>query len=36
LILLVSNRFENVRVFAPRPCFDITTWWVPTARQKYR
>ena len=35
VILLVSNRFENVKMFAPRPCFDITTWWVPRYRQKY-
>jgi peptide/nickel transport system substrate-binding protein len=35
-ILLVSNRFQNVRMFAPRPCFDVTTWWVPDPLQKYR
>jgi peptide/nickel transport system substrate-binding protein len=35
-ILLVSNRFQNVRIFAPRPCFDVTTWWVPKPFQKYR
>jgi peptide/nickel transport system substrate-binding protein len=35
VILLISNRFENVKMFAPRPCFDITTWWVPRDRQKY-
>jgi peptide/nickel transport system substrate-binding protein len=34
-ILLVSNRFHNVKIFPPRPCFDITTWWVPHYRQKY-
>jgi peptide/nickel transport system substrate-binding protein len=34
-ILLVSDRFQNVRTFAPRPCFDITTWWVPRDLQKY-
>jgi peptide/nickel transport system substrate-binding protein len=34
-ILLVSNRFENVKVFAPRPCYDVTSWWVPKDRQKY-
>lgn len=34
-ILLVSDRFQNVRTFAPRPCFDITTWWVPKELQKY-
>ncbi len=36
LILLVSNRFQNVKVFTPRPCFDITTWWVPRDEQKYK
>ena len=34
-ILLISNRFQNVKIFAPRPCFDITTWWVPKPLQKY-
>jgi hypothetical protein len=24
-----------VKIFPPRPCFDITTWWVPHYRQKY-
>jgi peptide/nickel transport system substrate-binding protein len=35
VILLVSDRFQNVRTFAPRPCFDISTWWVPAGKQKY-
>jgi peptide/nickel transport system substrate-binding protein len=35
-ILVVSKRFQNVKVFAPLPCFDVTTWWVPPALQKYR
>jgi peptide/nickel transport system substrate-binding protein len=35
VILLVSDRFENVKMFAPRPCFDITTWWVPRDQRKY-
>ena len=35
VILLVSDRFENVKIFAPRPCFDLTTWWVPRNEQKY-
>jgi len=35
MILLVSNRFQNVKIFTPRPCFDITTWWVPKDEQKY-
>jgi len=34
-IMLRSNRFQNVNIFTPRPCFDVTTWWVPTAQQKY-
>jgi peptide/nickel transport system substrate-binding protein len=36
VILLVSKRFQDVKIFAPRPCFDITSWWVPPALQKYR
>ncbi len=36
LILIVSDRYRNVRTFAPRPCFDITTWWVPPGLQKYQ
>jgi peptide/nickel transport system substrate-binding protein len=35
VILLVSDRFQNVKMFAPRPCFDITTWWVPRDEQRY-
>jgi len=35
VILLVSNRFQNVKTFAPRPCFDLSTWWVPRPMQKY-
>ena len=35
-ILLISDRFHNVKMFAPRPCFDITTWWTPRYRQKYK
>jgi peptide/nickel transport system substrate-binding protein len=35
VILVVSNRFENVKMFAPRPCFDLMTWWTPRYRQKY-
>jgi peptide/nickel transport system substrate-binding protein len=35
LILVVSDRYQNVKTFTPRPCFDITTWWVPRAMQKY-
>jgi peptide/nickel transport system substrate-binding protein len=35
-IMLRSNRFQNVNIFTPRPCFDISTWWVPTAQQKYQ
>jgi peptide/nickel transport system substrate-binding protein len=35
-IMLRSNRFQNATIFTPRPCFDVTTWWVPTALQKYR
>jgi len=34
-ILVVSNRFENVKIFVPRPCYDVTTWWVPKDKQKY-
>jgi peptide/nickel transport system substrate-binding protein len=34
-ILLVSKRFHDVKTFAPRPCFDLSTWWVPRDEQKY-
>jgi peptide/nickel transport system substrate-binding protein len=34
-ILLVSNRYQNVQVFAPIPCFDATKWWVPGPEQRY-
>lgn len=36
VILLVSDRFQNVKMFTPRPCFDITMWWVPRYLQRYR
>ena len=35
-ILLVSDRFQNVKTFAARPCFDISEWWVPLDQQKYK
>ena len=34
-IMVRSNRFQGVSLFAPRPCYDITTWWVPKAMQVY-
>jgi len=34
-IAIISDRFQNVKMFAPRPCFDITMWWVPRYMQKY-
>ncbi len=34
-IMLISDRFHNVKMFAPRPCYDITDWWVPKYRQKF-
>jgi peptide/nickel transport system substrate-binding protein len=36
VILLISNRFQNVKMFVPRPCFDTATWWVPPEWQRYR
>ena len=35
LIMVVDDRFQNVNTFAPRPCFDPATWWVPRPLQKY-
>jgi peptide/nickel transport system substrate-binding protein len=35
-IMIRADRFQDVKIFTPRPCFDISTWWVPTATQKYR
>ena len=35
-LAVVSDRYQNVKIFAPRPCFDITTWWVPKPLQEYR
>lgn len=35
-ILVIDDRFQNVNMFVPRPCFDLMTWWVPRDRQKYR
>jgi peptide/nickel transport system substrate-binding protein len=35
-ILLTSDRYQNVNIFSPRPCFDIMAWWVPKYRQKYK
>ena len=34
-IMLVSDRYQNVQTFVPRPCFDISQWWVPRDLQKY-
>jgi len=30
-----SNRFQNVRWYAIMPGYDMQSWWVPTANQKY-
>ena len=35
IIALISDRYEDVKLFAPSPCFDITEWWVPRYKQKY-
>jgi ABC-type transport system substrate-binding protein len=35
VMMIVSDRFQNVKTFAPRPCFDLSTWWVLRAEQKY-
>jgi peptide/nickel transport system substrate-binding protein len=34
-ILLISDRFHDVTLFTPRPCFDLGRWWAPKYRQKY-
>jgi peptide/nickel transport system substrate-binding protein len=36
VIMLRSNRFQGVKIFAPLPCYDVTTWWVPKVLQRYR
>jgi len=36
IILVLSDRYQNVKFFAPRPCFDVSTWWVPQNRQMYQ
>jgi peptide/nickel transport system substrate-binding protein len=35
MIMVISDRYQDVKIFAPRPCFDITLWWVPKDLQKY-
>ena len=35
-IVIISDRYRNVQTFTPRPCFDITTWWVPRDLQRYK
>jgi peptide/nickel transport system substrate-binding protein len=34
-ILIVSDRYQNVNMYIPRPCFNLMEWWVPKAMQKY-
>jgi peptide/nickel transport system substrate-binding protein len=36
VIMLTSKRFQNVKIYTPRPCFDPTEWWVPASEQKYK
>ena len=31
-----SKRFQNVQWMPLRPGYDLTAWWVPKARQKYK
>ena len=33
---VVVLQLENVKTFPPRPCFDLTKWWVPLDKQKYK
>jgi len=35
VITVVDDRYQNVKNFAPIPCFDPMTWWVPRSLQKY-
>ncbi len=35
-IMVADRRFQDVKTFPPRPCFDISAWWVPRPLQKYR
>ncbi len=35
IITIVDDRFQNVKMFTPIPCFDMMTWWVPRPLQKY-
>jgi len=30
-----SRRFQNVKWLPPRPAYDLNTWFVPKAMQKY-
>jgi len=30
-----NNRIHNVKFYPPRPCYDLTEWFVPKAAQKY-
>ncbi|HZV12968.1 MAG TPA: hypothetical protein VFA55_07110, partial [Candidatus Kapabacteria bacterium] len=30
-----NNRLHSVKFYAPRPCYDVTEWYVPKAAQKY-
>lgn len=34
-ITVIDDRFQDVKTFAPIPCFDMMTWWVPRPLQKY-
>jgi len=31
-----SRRFQNAQWLPLRPGYDLTTWWVPTARQEHK
>jgi hypothetical protein len=31
-----SKRFQNVQWIPLRPGYDLTSWWVPKANQKYK
>ena len=36
VILLVDDRFQNISMFLPRPCFNMMEWWTPRSMQKYQ
>ena len=34
-LMAVDRRFDNIHIYAIRPCYDVGEWFVPASKQRY-